>query len=91
MNKEDLVGWTSAAEKSNIMSAEKQELTFAGGVTLLRALLVELWGEKPGLRGVWGEDGERTIGEKGNSSEDNILDESGELRGVLRNSVVAEG
>lgn len=39
----------------------------------------------------WEEDGERTAGEKRNSSEDNNLDESGELRGVLRNSVVAGG
>lgn len=35
MNKEGLVSWTGAAEKSNRMSADKQLLTFVGGTSLL--------------------------------------------------------
>lgn len=35
MNKKDLAGWTSAPEKSNTMSVEKQPLTFIGRASLV--------------------------------------------------------
>lgn len=87
------MGWASAAERSSMMGAEKWPLTFVRGttlVTLLRDLLVE-WQRQNLMKEELGEGMGRELMVRKHRNEDHNMEEFGELRGMLRNSVVAGG